>query len=148
MKSIFHPQSNTKSIPMPRHKNRLGFDPETEKGHFRPLTHQPSQFHPYTEIKSSYIAYTEMKSIVTTHTNAKSISMLTLKPSDLQPGYNANQLRPPAPKPTQAIPTLHSSYFLPPHQNQVNFDPRTRSKKISIPTLKPSQFRSPRQQPS
>jgi len=58
---------------------------------------KPSRFRPthqnhinsdlYTEIKLSSIPYDRIMSISTTHAKTESSSMLTLRPSHFQPGY-------------------------------------------------------------
>ena len=50
-------------------------------------------------------------------------------------------------KKSHSIPTLKPSYFRPAHKIKVHFDSRTKTKSVSISTLKPRQFRSPTQKP-
>ena len=51
-----------------------------------------------------------------------------------------SQLRPPAQKLSQSIPTLKTSHFRTAHENRVNFDPYVKTKSLSTHRLKPSNF--------
>ena len=113
------------------------------------------QFDPYTKTKSfptptqnqvNSDPFTEIKSISISHADIKSISSAQIKPSKFQYPHKTNsfsartqklsQFRPPTQKPSQSILTLKTSHFHPAHKNQVNFDPHTTTKSISIHALK------------
>ena len=119
---------------MPRHKTELISIHTLKTSHFRPPRKNQVNSDPYTEIKSistthtttksisslhwnqvKFIPHNEIKSISTIHIKTKSISMLIIKPSDLRPAHKNH------------VNVDH------PHKSQVNFDPNTDVKSISMP---------------
>ena len=97
------------SISMPRHTDRVNFEPDKNKSHFRPLHKN----------QVSSVLYTEIKSISTPHNTPNQFHPYTeIKPSSI---------------------SRTKTYKFGPQTkiNQVNFDPRTNTELISIPTRKP-----------
>ena len=87
---------------------------------------------------------TEVMSISTTRTKTKSLLMLTLKPRDCGPDPKTKSISTTYTKPSQSITTLkkksifgpHTINFDPPHREQVNFGPNTKTTSNSIPHMK------------
>ena len=128
----FDPDTKNKSFSNPTHTKTMSIPISTLKSsQFRPPT-QPNQYNHYPKIKSSSTPHAEIMSSSTTHVKTKSISMLTLKPSDFRPPYKNSFNFNHHTKPSQSIPTLKTTHFR----------PARKTKSISIPSLKLSQFRS------
>ena len=148
----------------------MKFDPRTKNESNSIYTLKPSQSRSRTQNQVTF-SITETKAITTTHTETISISSLHWNifkfhpprwnqfnfdyPHQNQVNFDAhikmkwftvhlqktNKLRLPILKPSQLIPTLKESHFRPAHEACQLWPPHE-NKSTSIPTPKPSQFRS------
>ena len=104
--------ARTRSISTPRTKNKSFSILSLKPSHFRSLTRKSSQLGRHNWIR------VEMRSpLIDPHSKIKSFSM----------SLHKNKLI--------LIHTLAIIFFRPPRKNQVNFDPYTKFKSISIPTV-------------
>ena len=141
---------------MPRHRTRVHFDPHENKS-LSAVAQKQVNSNPYTEIQVyshpthgyqgnfDYPHSTQINFIPTPKSiqlrspkvissqlkpPTESIWLLTLEPSGFRPPYIPSQLRPPNQKQTNRSPNY----------KEVIFGPRTKTKSISIHTLKPRDF--------
>ena len=152
---------------MPRHKNRVNFDPTLKTSQFRPPHRNQVNSDPYTEIELTSTTRTTKSRFILTLKSSQ-VSSPTLKLSQFRPpiqkqvNFDAHtktkwfpahlqdpsHFRLPTKEPSQSIPTsfsihtLNPSNFWPAHKAEVNFDPHGKNTAILIPSIKPSQFRS------
>ena len=146
---------------MPRHKNRVNFDPDTKNKTFSTATKKPSHFrflywnqvnfdHPHTQI--NFIRALNSSQVSSPHWNQVNLD----HPHNNHVNFDAytktkwfrarvqkpSEFRPPTLKPSQSLPTLKQVIFGPHSQPKSIWPPGKKQGSISIPTLKSSQFRS------
>ena len=149
IKSISTTHTITKSISS-LHWNQVQFEPPhcLQVNFDHPRKHQVN-LHALTLNTCDLGSRTEMKSISTHLHNNQIVFIPTLKSSKVRsPALKSSQFWP-SPHKTMSISvlTLKQGVFGPDTKTK-HFDPRTKNKSISIPTLKPSNFLPPIQKPS
>ena len=152
MKSFSTTVTNMKSIYMltlkassfrHAHKNKINFDPCTEKVNFGPYTKTKSTSAPHTR-PSQFPPQHWSRVIFHPHSKNKSILRAARheNQSNFDPYYKPIHFRPPPKTKSVLIPTLTSSQLPPPPLKSRLFRPPTQQRVISMPTLKPCHFRA------
>ena len=85
------------------------------------------------------VEFTEIKSVSTTQTKTKSISVLILKPSDLRPAFKNRVNFDHHPHKNQVNRSLQLKMLISARTRSISI-PRTKNESLSIPTLKPTQI--------
>ena len=120
-------------------KKRVNFDPDTKTKSFSTPTLKPNKFRSlhWNQVKFDRPHWNRVN-FDHPHKNQVSFDVYTIT-KRFAARIQTKSIRPPKQNPSQSI-TLKTCQFRPVHSIST---PRTKHKSISIPTLKPSQIRSP-----